>query len=70
MWTIGYMAYELEFPSELEAVHSVFHVSILRKCLSDLSRVTLIGNIQVTEDLSYDEITVAILDRQVRKLRT
>ena len=70
MRTIGHVAYELELPSELEAVHLVFHVSILRKFLSDLSRVAPIGDIQVTEDQSYDKLPVAILDRQVRKLRT
>ena len=67
---IGQVAYELELPSELEFVHPVFHVSMLRKCIGDPSRVVPIKDVQVTEDLSYEEVTVAILDRQVRKLRT
>ncbi|XP_060178100.1 uncharacterized protein LOC132608039 [Lycium barbarum] len=54
---------------KLEAVHPVFHVSMLRKCLGDPSCITPIEDIQVTEDLSYEEVPVAILDRQVRKLR-
>ncbi|XP_015160865.1 uncharacterized protein [Solanum tuberosum] len=60
IWKIGMVAYELDLPSELEAVHPVFHVSMLWKC---------IGNICIAEDLSYAEVPIAILDRQVRKLR-
>lgn len=67
---IGQVAYELELPSELEFVNPVFHVSMLRKCIGDPSRVVPIKDVQVTEDLSYEEVPVEILDRQVRKLRT
>ncbi|XP_075112011.1 uncharacterized protein LOC142182048 [Nicotiana tabacum] len=65
---IGKVAYGLDLPSELEAVHPVFHVSMLRKCIGDPSRITPIGDIHIAEDLSYVEVPVAILDRQVRKL--
>ncbi|XP_070017203.1 uncharacterized protein [Nicotiana sylvestris] len=65
---VGQVAYELELPSELE--FPVFHVSMLRKCIRDPSRVVLIKDVQVTENLSYEEVPMGILDRQVRKLRT
>ncbi|XP_059298389.1 uncharacterized protein LOC132051129 [Lycium ferocissimum] len=67
---IGEVAYELDLPSDLEAVHPVFHVSMLRKCIGDPSRVFPVDDIQVTEQLSYDEQPVSILDRRVRRLRT
>nr|XP_016449027.1 PREDICTED: uncharacterized protein LOC107774072 [Nicotiana tabacum] len=67
---IGRVAYELDLPSELGAVHPVFHVSMLRKCIGDPSRITPIEYIHIAEDLSYAKVPVAILDRQVRKLRT
>ncbi|XP_075112365.1 uncharacterized protein LOC142182208 [Nicotiana tabacum] len=67
---IGRVAYELDLPSELGAVHPVFYVSMLRKCIGDPSRITLIEDIHIAEDLSYAEVPVAILDRQVRKLQT
>ncbi|XP_069151842.1 uncharacterized protein [Solanum lycopersicum] len=67
---IGKVAYELDLPSDLEAVHPVFHVSMLRKCIGDPSRVFPVGDVQVTEEMSYEEKLVAILDRQVRRLRT
>ncbi|XP_070042619.1 uncharacterized protein [Nicotiana tomentosiformis] len=67
---IGRVAYELDFPLELEAVHPVFHVSMLRKCIGDPSRIMPIEDIHIAKDLSYAEVPAVILDRQVRKLRT
>ncbi|XP_070010876.1 uncharacterized protein [Nicotiana sylvestris] len=67
---IGQVAYELELSSELEFVYPVFHVSMSRKCIGDPSRVVPIKDVQVTEVLSYEEVPVAILDRQVHRLRT
>ena len=34
---VGEVAYRLALPPELLSVHSVFHVSMLRKCLADVS---------------------------------
>nr|XP_016437738.1 PREDICTED: uncharacterized protein LOC107763755 [Nicotiana tabacum] len=62
---IGRVAYELDLPSELEAIHHVFHVSMLRKCIGDPSRITPIEDIHIAEDLSYVQVPVPILDRQV-----
>ncbi|XP_060196118.1 uncharacterized protein LOC132625476 [Lycium barbarum] len=66
---IGKVAYELDLPADLGAVHPVFHVSMLRKCIGDPSRIFPSDEIQVTEELSYEEQPIVILDRQVRKLR-
>nr|XP_016459344.1 PREDICTED: uncharacterized protein LOC107782908 [Nicotiana tabacum] len=67
---IGRVAYKLDLPPKLDAIHPVFHVSMLRKFLGDPSCISPIEDIQATEDLSYEEIPIAILDRQIRKLRT
>ncbi|XP_060200211.1 uncharacterized protein LOC132628448 [Lycium barbarum] len=64
------VAYELELPSELQAVHPVFHISMLRKCVGDPSRIVPVDDIQVTENLTYEEESVVILDRQVRNSET
>ncbi|XP_059289062.1 uncharacterized protein LOC132042555 [Lycium ferocissimum] len=66
---VGQVAYELELPTELQAVHLVFHVSMLRKYIGDPSRIVSVDDIQVTKNLTYEEEPIAILDRQVRRLR-
>ncbi|WMV24633.1 hypothetical protein MTR67_018018 [Solanum verrucosum] len=67
---IGNVAYKLELPSELAAVHPVFHISMLKKCMYDPSLIVPTENIGIKDNLSYEEIPVEILDRQVHKLRT
>ncbi|XP_015161586.1 uncharacterized protein [Solanum tuberosum] len=56
------VAYELELPQELSTVHLVFHISILRKCIGDLSRITATEDVQFTGDLTYEEVPIGILD--------
>ncbi|WMV10072.1 hypothetical protein MTR67_003457 [Solanum verrucosum] len=67
---IGNVAYELEIPQELAAIHSIFHISMLKKCMGDPLLIIPTKNIGIKDNLSYEEILVQILDRQVRKLRT
>uniref|UniRef100_A0A1S4CW11 Tf2-1-like SH3-like domain-containing protein n=1 Tax=Nicotiana tabacum TaxID=4097 RepID=A0A1S4CW11_TOBAC len=67
---IGRVAYKLDLPPELEAIHPIFHISKLRKFLGDPSCISPIEDIEVSENLSYEEIPIAILDHQIRKLRT
>ncbi|XP_070007802.1 uncharacterized protein [Nicotiana sylvestris] len=66
---IGQLAYKLELPPEMSLVHLVFHVSLLKKVVGDPSTIMPIETIEVNEELSYEEVPVAILDRQVQKLR-
>ncbi|WMV09240.1 hypothetical protein MTR67_002625 [Solanum verrucosum] len=67
---VGNVAYELELPQELVAVHPVFHISMLKKCMGDPSLIILTEDIGIKDSLSYEEIPVQVLERQVRKLRT
>ncbi|WMV37928.1 hypothetical protein MTR67_031313 [Solanum verrucosum] len=64
------VAYELELPLELASVHSIFNISMLKKCMRDPSVAIPSKNIGIKDSLSYGEIPVEILDCQVRKLRT
>ncbi|KAL5542213.1 hypothetical protein UlMin_009923 [Ulmus minor] len=66
---VGKVAYKLALPSELAAVHNVFHVSMLRKYVSDPSHVLESEPIEVREDLTYQEQPVQILDRKDKALR-
>ncbi|XP_049369927.1 uncharacterized protein LOC125834816 [Solanum verrucosum] len=67
---VGNVAYELELPSKLAAIYPVFHISILKKCLGNPSLIVPTENIGIKDGLSYEEMPIQILDRQVRKLRT
>ncbi|WMV19263.1 hypothetical protein MTR67_012648 [Solanum verrucosum] len=67
---IGNVAYELELPQELAAVHPVIHISMLKKCMGDPLLIIPTEDIGIKDSLSYEEIVVQILDRQVQKLRT
>ncbi|XP_070057471.1 uncharacterized protein [Nicotiana tomentosiformis] len=67
---VGVVAYRLALPPELSFIHPVFHVSMLRKCISDSSMVLKAPTIPLDEKLSYEEEPMAIVDRQVRKLRS
>ncbi|WMV54652.1 hypothetical protein MTR67_048037 [Solanum verrucosum] len=61
---IGQVAYELQLPQGLSTVHSVFHVSMLRKCDGDPSLITHTEDVLVTRDLTYEDVPLAILDQQ------
>src|SRR5687767_12569690 len=66
---IGKVAYELDLPSELAMVHPVFHVSMLRKFIGDENIIVPLQDVQIEENLSYEELPVEIVDRQVKWLR-
>ncbi|WMV14360.1 hypothetical protein MTR67_007745 [Solanum verrucosum] len=62
---IDNVAYELELPQELAAGHPVFHISMLKKCIGDPSLILPTESVRIKDTLSYEEIHVQILDRQV-----
>ncbi|XP_070004820.1 uncharacterized protein [Nicotiana sylvestris] len=66
---IGQVAYKLELRPDMSMVHPVFHASMLRKVVGDPSSIVPVETIEVSEVFSYEDVPVAILDRQVRKLR-
>ncbi|XP_070008605.1 uncharacterized protein [Nicotiana sylvestris] len=62
---IGQVAYKLELPPEMLLVHPVFHVSILKKLVGGPKLIVPVETIEVNEELTYEEISIAILDKQV-----
>ncbi|KAL5782493.1 hypothetical protein ACOSP7_007522 [Xanthoceras sorbifolium] len=54
---------------ELEKIHNVFHVSILRRYSADPSHRVSTEIIEIQLDLTYEEESVKILDREIRELR-
>ena len=63
------VAYRLDLPEELARVHNVFHISMLRKYISDPTHVLEPPEIELRDDLSYEEQPVQILDRKEKELR-
>ena len=69
MGRVGNVAYRLELPTELERVHNVFHVSQLRKYISDPSHVIEQESVNLDDTLAYVEKPEKILDTKVRATR-
>ncbi|GJT03797.1 putative reverse transcriptase domain-containing protein [Tanacetum coccineum] len=66
---IGPVAYKLELPEELRNVHNTFHVSNLKKCLSDESLVIPIKELRLNDKLNFIEEPVEVMDRELNQLR-
>ena len=58
------MAYRLGLSEELSRVHNVFHISMLHKYISDPSHVMETPEIELRDDLSYEEQPVQILGKE------
>ncbi|GJY40729.1 hypothetical protein Tco_0427999 [Tanacetum coccineum] len=59
---IGLVAYKLRLPEELSSVHDTFHVSNLKKCLTDASLHVPLDEIKVDKTLRFVEEPIEIMD--------
>ncbi|GKA52404.1 putative reverse transcriptase domain-containing protein [Tanacetum coccineum] len=66
---IGPVAYKLELPEELSNVHSTFHISNLKKCLSDESFVIPMKELRLDDKLNFVEEPVEIIDQELKQLK-
>ncbi|KAI3718036.1 hypothetical protein L1987_70027 [Smallanthus sonchifolius] len=66
---IGPVAYQLNLPNTLNGVHNVFHVSNLKKCLSDETLVVPLEELEIDEQLRFIEEPVEIMDREVKTIK-
>ena len=67
---VGAVAYRLALPTDLEKVHNVFHVSMLRKYVPDPSHVITHEPLMLRNDLTYEEKPIEILERREKRLRS
>ncbi|WMV13772.1 hypothetical protein MTR67_007157 [Solanum verrucosum] len=67
---VGLVAYRLALPPSLSGVNPMFHVSMLKKYHGDGDYIIKWDSILLDKDLQFEEEPVAILDPNVRKLRT
>ena len=63
------MAYRIRLPSRLAAVHDVFHVSQLKKCVKVPEEIIEQQDLKVESDLSYVEYPMKILNSKERSTK-
>ncbi|GJW17933.1 putative reverse transcriptase domain-containing protein [Tanacetum coccineum] len=63
------VAYKLELPEEISNVHNTFHISNLKKCLSDESLIIPMKELQLDDKLNFVEEQVEIMDREIKQLK-
>ncbi|GJR91561.1 hypothetical protein Tco_0215572 [Tanacetum coccineum] len=66
---VGTVAYRLELPQQLSRVHSTFHVSNLKKCLSDEPLKIPLDEIHIDDKLHFVEELVEIMNHEVKRLK-
>ena len=67
---VGEVAYRLILPPVLAGVHKVFHISMLRKYISDPSHVLHHEPLDVQPDITFVEKPKQIIDTKEHVLRT
>jgi hypothetical protein len=67
--TCGPIAYQLKLSPHMAAIHDVFHVSQLRKCVRLPTEVPPEPKLEMEPDLSYQEQPIKVLDQKERSTR-
>nr|GEW64258.1 retrotransposon protein, putative, Ty3-gypsy subclass [Tanacetum cinerariifolium] len=65
---VGPVAHKLELPRELQGIHNTFHVSNLKKCLSNEDLIIPFDEVRIDEKLQFIEEPVEIMDREEKQL--
>jgi hypothetical protein len=65
----GPVAYHLQLPFQLAAVHNIFHVSQLRKCVKIPTEIIDSQAIEIEPNLTYTEHPLRVLDTKERSTR-
>ncbi|XP_073223391.1 uncharacterized protein [Cicer arietinum] len=66
---VGNVAYQIALPPSLSNLHSVFHVSQLRKYIFDPSHVIESDKVQIKENLTFETLPLRIEDQKSKELR-
>nr|GEX57599.1 retrotransposon protein, putative, Ty3-gypsy subclass [Tanacetum cinerariifolium] len=63
------VSYRLELPQQLSRVHNTFHVSNMKKCLSDKSLMISLDELRIDDKLHFVEELVEIMDHEIKQLK-
>ncbi|GJW31904.1 putative reverse transcriptase domain-containing protein [Tanacetum coccineum] len=63
------VAYKLELPQQLSRVHNMFHMSNLKKCLSDESLVIPLEELCVDDKLHFVKEPVEVMNREIKQMK-
>ncbi|KAG7594042.1 Zinc finger CCHC-type [Arabidopsis thaliana x Arabidopsis arenosa] len=66
---VGPVAYKLELPPKLDAFHKVFHVSQLRRCLSERDETVADVPAELQENLTVKAKPIGIIDKMEKGTR-
>nr|GEV30271.1 putative reverse transcriptase domain-containing protein [Tanacetum cinerariifolium] len=66
---VGTVAYILELPKQLSRVYSTFHVSNMKKCLSNKPLAISLDEVHIDDKLRFVEEPVEVMDREVNRLK-
>nr|KYP61005.1 Retrotransposable element Tf2 [Cajanus cajan] len=66
---VGPVAYRLALSPSLSNLHDVFHVSLLGRYVHDPSHVVELDDVWVKENLTFEKISVVVVDDKLKELR-
>nr|GEX09753.1 reverse transcriptase domain-containing protein [Tanacetum cinerariifolium] len=66
---VGTVDYRLKLLEQLSKVHSTFHVSNLKKCLSDEPLAISLDEVHIDDKLCFVEEPVKIMDHEIKRLK-
>nr|GEZ63830.1 putative reverse transcriptase domain-containing protein [Tanacetum cinerariifolium] len=66
---VGTVAYRLELPEQQSRIHSMFHISKLKKCMADEPLAIPLDEIQVDDKLNFIEDSVEIMNHEVKRMK-
>nr|GFA13409.1 putative reverse transcriptase domain-containing protein [Tanacetum cinerariifolium] len=61
--------HRLELPQQLNRVHSTFHISNMKECLSDEPLTVPLDEIHTDEKLCFTEEPLEIMDHEIKRLK-
>nr|GFA40907.1 putative reverse transcriptase domain-containing protein [Tanacetum cinerariifolium] len=66
---VGIVTYRLELPEQLSRVHSTFHISNLKKCLSEEPLEISLDEIHIDDKLRFIKEPLEIIDCEFKRLK-